>query len=60
VTLLTDGREIYARTSAGEFFNVLRDPGQPLLVVGSDATLRELGAKVRRRKKRFGHLLSKA
>ena len=36
VTLLTDGREVYARTQAGEFYNLLRAPGQPLLVVGGD------------------------
>ena len=30
--LLTDGQEIYARTEAGAFFNLLRTPAQPLLV----------------------------
>src|SRR5918999_1076837 len=34
LTLMTDGREIYARTTGGELFNLLRDPAQPLLVVG--------------------------
>jgi DNA-binding transcriptional MerR regulator len=54
LTLLTDGREIYARTSRGEFFNVLRDPAQPLLVVGDELPLKALTAKARahRRKKR--------
>ncbi len=55
LTLMTDGRDIYARTSSGEFFNLLRDPAQPLLVVGSDPPLRELSAKARvqrRRKKK--------
>ena len=54
LTLLTDGREIYARTSRGEFFNVLRDPAQPLLVVGDEPPLKALTAKARahRRKKR--------
>src|SRR5713101_2715758 len=33
VRLLTDGREIYARTSSGEVFNLLRTPTQALLVV---------------------------
>ena len=53
LTLLTDGRDIYARTSSGEFFNLLRDPAQPLLVVGDEPPLRELStkARVRRRKK---------
>jgi hypothetical protein len=26
ITLLTDGKEIYARTESGQFFNLLRDP----------------------------------
>ena len=48
--LLTDGREIYAKTSTGEFFNVLKAPAQPLLVVGNEGLLKELGGKVRKRK----------
>jgi DNA-binding transcriptional MerR regulator len=54
VQLLTDGREIYARTARGEFYNLLRAPMQPLLVIGDEGLLRELGGKVRgkRRKKR--------
>ena len=56
LTLLTDGSEIYARTAAGEFFNVLRAPAQPLLVIGSEPELRQLTARVqasrKRRKKR--------
>ena len=51
VQLLTDGREIYARTSAGEFYNLLKSPAQPLLVIGDEGLLKELGGKVRRRKK---------
>ena len=53
LTLMTDGREIYARTEAGEFFDLLRAPDQPLLVLGSNLPLRELTAKTgssRRRK----------
>jgi DNA-binding transcriptional MerR regulator len=53
ITLLTDGREVYARTSRGEFFNLLRDPAQPLLELGAGPQLRELTAKAhasRRRK----------
>src|SRR3954464_11332176 len=34
VQLLTDGREIYARTAGGAFFNLLKSPGQAMLVVG--------------------------
>ena len=54
LTLLTDGRDIYARTAKGEFFNLLKDPAQPLLVVGDDPPLKSLTAKARaqRRKKR--------
>ncbi|HEY7499832.1 MAG TPA: MerR family transcriptional regulator [Vicinamibacterales bacterium] len=52
LTLMTDGRDIYARTTRGEFFNVLRDPAQPLLVVGGEPTFRELTAKVHASRKR--------
>ena len=49
--LLTDGREIYVRTKAGEFFNLLRMPTQPLLVVGDEQQLRVLSGKLRRARK---------
>ena len=52
ITLLTDGREIYARTRAGEFFNLLRDPEQPLLVVGGEADLQGLSSRLRSRRKK--------
>jgi hypothetical protein len=55
ITLLTDGTEVYARTEKGQFFNLLRAPGQPLLVVGNEDRLKELKlrmrSKPRRRKK---------
>jgi DNA-binding transcriptional MerR regulator len=51
VQLLTDGREIYARTAAGEFFNLLKTPAQPLLVVGDERMLRSLSGKLRRARK---------
>jgi DNA-binding transcriptional MerR regulator len=51
VQLLTDGRELYARTSRGDFFNLLKTPTQPLLVVGNEGLLKELSGKVRRTKK---------
>jgi DNA-binding transcriptional MerR regulator len=54
VQLLTDGREIYARTARGEFYNLLKEPTQPLLVIGDEGLLRELGGKVRRRRKGRG------
>jgi DNA-binding transcriptional MerR regulator len=53
VRLMTDGREIFARTSSGEFFNLLKAPTQPMLVVGNEGLLKELAGKVRpRRSKR--------
>ena len=52
ITLLTDGTDIYARTVGGQFFNLMRAPNQPLLVVGDDTTLKEL--KLRMRSKRRG------
>lgn len=52
VTLLTDGREVYAQTATGEFYNLLRAPGQPLLVVGSEGQLKGLNARVRTRRKK--------
>jgi DNA-binding transcriptional MerR regulator len=47
VQLLTDGKEIYARTASGAFFNLLKTPGQPMLVVGNEGLLKELSGKVR-------------
>ena len=47
ITLLTDGKEIYARSEGGQFFNLLRAPAQPLLVVGNDGSLKELKLKIR-------------
>jgi DNA-binding transcriptional MerR regulator len=47
ITLLTDGKEVYARTTGGQFFNLLRAPSQPLLVVGEEGTLKELKLRMR-------------
>jgi DNA-binding transcriptional MerR regulator len=53
VQLLTDGREIFARTDRGQFFNLLRTPAQPLLAIGDEGLLKELSASLRpRRRKR--------
>lgn len=52
LTLLTDGTEIYARTASGAFFNLLRDPTQPMLVIGDEPPLRELTSKARIRRRR--------
>jgi DNA-binding transcriptional MerR regulator len=45
VQLLTDGRDIYARTDRGEFFNLLQE--QPLLVVGNEGLLKALSSSLR-------------
>lgn len=52
ITLLTDGKEIYARTESGQFFNLLRAPAQPLLVVGNEDALKELKLRMRSKTKR--------
>jgi DNA-binding transcriptional MerR regulator len=52
VQLLTDGREIYARTARGEFFNLLTTPTQPLLIIGNEASLKELSGKLRVKKRK--------
>lgn len=52
LTLLTDGRDIYGRMASGEFFNLLRAPDQPLLVVGDGQPLRELAARARPRRRK--------
>ena len=48
VQLLTDGRDIYARTANGAFFNLLDMPTQPLLVVGDEEKLKQLSGRLRR------------
>jgi len=52
VTLLTDGRDVYARTAAGEFYNVIENPDQPLLVIGEESSFRELSARARSGKRK--------
>ena len=52
VQLLTDGREIYARTSTGAFFNLLKAPTQPTLVVGDEGLLKALSGKVKTKRAR--------
>jgi DNA-binding transcriptional MerR regulator len=47
VQLLTDGRDVYARTEGGQFFNLLKTPTQPLLVVGNEGLLKELSSTLR-------------
>ena len=52
VQLLTDGDDIYARTDRGEFFNLLKTPSQPLMVVGNVKLLKELRSTIRRKRGR--------
>jgi len=51
VQLLTDGRDVYARTETGAFFNLLTAPAQPMLVIGDEGNLKALGGKLRRRRR---------
>jgi DNA-binding transcriptional MerR regulator len=51
VQLLTDGREIFAR-SGNAFYNLLKAPAQPLLVVGDERLMKELSASLRPRRRR--------
>jgi DNA-binding transcriptional MerR regulator len=51
VQLLTDGQDIYARTERGEFFNLLKTPSEPLMVVGNEGLLKELRSTLRPRKR---------
>jgi DNA-binding transcriptional MerR regulator len=52
VQLLTDGEEIYARTAGGAFFNLLKAPSQPMLVVGNEGLLRSLSSSMRPKRRR--------
>ncbi len=45
ITLLIDGHEIFARTEAGEIYNVLEHPSQPMLMLGENIKLRQLVAR---------------
>ena len=55
VSLLTDGHDVYARTAKGQFYNLLRDPEQPLLVIEPDPEWRDIASRahaVRGRRKK--------
>jgi len=57
LTLMTDGQDVYGRTSNGDLFDMLRDPQQPLLMLQEVEGLRELGnarPKGRRKKRADG------
>ena len=52
ITLFIDGRQIFARTEAGEIYNVLENPSQPLLMVGQELKLRQIVAREQKKGKR--------
>ena len=52
VTLMTDGHDVYGRTVSGELFNLLKNPLQPLLMIGGAGDLRELSARAARSRRR--------
>ena len=52
VMLLTDGRDVFGRTPAGELFNLVRDPLQPLLVISEHVKLRNVTVRGKRKKRR--------
>ena len=59
ITLFTDGTDVYARTETGQFFNLLRAPTQPMLMIGNEGSLKELKLRMRskpRRKKKGSSL----
>jgi DNA-binding transcriptional MerR regulator len=49
ITLLIDGNDIFARTDAGEIYNVLENPSQPMLILGEHLKLRQLVARESKR-----------
>ena len=49
ITLYIDGNEIFARTDAGDLYNVLDNPSQPMLMLGEDPKLRQLVAREAKR-----------
>ena len=52
VQLLTDGKEVYARTASGAFFNLLKAPGQPMLVIGNEGLLKHLSSSLRPKRRK--------
>jgi DNA-binding transcriptional MerR regulator len=57
ITLFIDGRQIFARTEAGEIYNVLENPSQPLLMVGEGLKLRQLVARESRKSRKAAQRL---
>jgi len=52
LTLLTDGQDVYGRTSEGTLFNLLRDPQQPMLMISEVDGLRELSPRAAKKPRR--------
>jgi DNA-binding transcriptional MerR regulator len=52
LTLMTDGQDVFGRTSTGDLFNLLRDPQQPMLMIAEVQGLRELTARAARKTRR--------
>lgn len=52
ITLFIDGDQIFARTEAGDLYNVLDDASQPLLMLGENLKLRQLVAREGKRRPR--------
>ena len=52
VTLFIDGKQVFARSDKGDIYNVLDNPGQPLLMVGGEVRLRQLVAREGKRAKK--------
>jgi DNA-binding transcriptional MerR regulator len=49
LTLMTDGQDVYGRTSNGDLFNLLHDPQQPMLMLVDVPNLRELTPRAARK-----------
>lgn len=45
VTLFVNGLDLYARTAAGDYFNLLDNPRQPLLLLDEEPKLRRVTAR---------------
>jgi DNA-binding transcriptional MerR regulator len=52
LTLMTDGRDVYGRTSNGDLFNLLRDPAQSMMMIADVEGLRELTARAAKKPRR--------
>ena len=52
LTLMSDGQDVYGRTSSGDLFNLLRDPQQPMLMLVDVPNLRELSPRAARKRRR--------